>query len=222
MIFTTDDDLNLIRATLSDYLPENMNDWRIFHIEAGRKFLNDLEIKWFRRIRKQKYELVEITDDTIAFDPDLLFAGWDYQSDSGTVTVSQGDKIYCMASHTEGGIKDHIYQYLTDGSEELSLFTTDFSDVSIWEDITDNLNDTYRDVSSYYTLFLIYRFLVNDQSETGVFEEQRDYFLDEYYKELNRLLGEQGILYDWDEDGILDEIEELEMAEKKIRLVVRW
>lgn len=219
MIFSTDTSIRRIRSTIYKFLPPGTVSWGDFHAEAGRNATNDIEVKWFRPARSAMYEAGEITDPDLEFDETLLLCGWNHFS-GDTVAVAAGERVQVEVGHASGGTEGNTYAAVSNVAST-DLGGEDFSDTAAWTDVTDALTRELEDLGSYRALFLIYRYLANDQQGGGAFEKQRDYFEAQYEKELAARIA-AGIGYDWDSSGAIAEDEKIPAQLHRARSVVVW
>lgn len=195
MIYSLDYQLEQIRYNVLKFLPDSDSSFDQYHSEAGRILEKDLEVSWYRNA------VLENTGQSaidFPFDPLLMFCGWNYTSDK-TTAVEVNQRVLVEQAHTSGGTVGNIYAS-TSALPETNLRTIDFT---TWTDKTSVLTDDLQDLACYKTLYLIYRFLANDQAEVGSFEKQRDYFDSLYKEEFEKVLN-RGVPYDWDESGAID------------------
>lgn len=228
MIFSVDTDLTKIRATILTYLPTGSTSWDDYHREAGVRVASDIENVWYRQALQARYESVSDPNfistqlkyllEIYPFDSTLLGAGWHYRS-TETTAVNSGERVRVATGHDSGGTVGNIYQSSIDRTSS-DLEDMDFTGVG-WTDVTSSLSSIVDDAACYKTLFLIYRFIANDQSDIDAFEKQRDYFSKEYEKELKSIF-QVGIPYDWDESGTVDEDEKDSVSIRGKQLQVVW
>lgn len=217
LYFSSDRDLTRIRSGLEKYLGPLQHDWSMYHAEAGHRLLSDIESLWFRPTRTQKYDNGEISDRFLAFDESQLNAGWHFFSDIGQGPVTADQRVYVTSAHAAGGEYDHIYKCMVPFSSG-DLTAVDFS-TSDWEDVTESLSTDFRNASSYYSLYCIYRYLVTDSDPNkDPFVAHRDYFLKQYKDEMTRLVELDGIPYDWDQDSVITE-EESQPSRMKLKAI---
>jgi len=174
-----------------------VTNWIDQHRQAARRFETDLNVRWYRfTAQLYGYDPAETL-----FDGSKLLQGYDYVGTS-TVSVSVGDIVVVDIGHTSGGLVGNYYESISvSGSTDLDA--EDFTGAG-WTDVTSD-RVKFRDAVSYYSIFLIYRFLANKEREDD-YADQREYWMIRYQDEMDIILSDD-IGYDFDGDGVIDSTE---------------
>lgn len=78
--------------------------------------------------------------------------------------------------------------------------------------------DTFKNLSCYKTLELIYLYLMKDSAKEDGFERERKIFRDMYNDELKEILA-TGIGYDWDNSGAIADTEKYHRIPRRLTRV---
>jgi hypothetical protein len=184
-----------MRAPILQY---GVTEWRKYHSFAAGVFETDLDVMWYRQSAATAgYDWVYTP-----FDPLKLFQGFNYLS-TGIVLIVTGDIICVLSTHIAGGTVGNYYQAKSNlGS--INLATTIYTTTSNWLDVTDS-KTKFRYCVSCYVLFLAYQRL-STREKDDIYAEQREYWRNKYADQFDKIL-QVGISYDFNDDGVLDEVE---------------
>jgi len=194
MLYSDDVYLAIIRSPIMEY---GVSSWTSLHIDAARRFEQDIDRRWYRSDSLSR----GIDWMSTPFDSSKLLQGFNYIA-VGVVDVANGDIVVCPSSHTSGGTPGNYYQAQSNlGSTNLTNEDLTSSD---WADVTSD-RIQFRMLVTCYAFFLAYRYLANKEKDDD-YADQREYWLGQYYMEFDRQLS-LGIDYDYDGDGVIDSSE---------------
>jgi len=187
LLYSTDEDINLIRRSLKQAMPKDVSSWLDFHKQCSGILETDLTLLFVQKFA-----------DSPAFNPLYLRSGFHYNS-TETTAVAQYERVYVDYEHGAGGNRNSVYMLIGDALTITDLQTVDFSDDTVWLEI----NNQMRLAASYLTIALIYEYLSTDRAEEDGFYRQHKIYMDKYKEELQKQ-HDIGFSYDWDASGDVD------------------
>lgn len=204
LLYSTDEDINLIRRSLKQAMPKDVSSWYDFHKQCSAILESDMSLMF-----KQKFE-------DVAFNPLYLRSGYHYIS-TETAAVAQYERVYIDYEHASGGLRNAVYMLIGTALPLTDLRTVDYSDTDTWLE-TDN---QMKLAASYLTISLIYEYLSTDRAEEDGFFRQHKIYYDKYKAELEKQFA-IGLTYDWDASGDIDPDTDTQPDETELVTVVYW